>query len=96
MSVVLLVLSWAVQIYIWFFIARFFIDLVRSVNPSFSPKGLLVILLEIVMTLTDPPLKLVRKFIRPFRVGSLALDFSWTVVVLLLSMVQNLITGFTL
>ena len=49
----------------------------------------MLILLESVLTLTDPPLKLVRRFIKPFRVGSLALDFGWTVVILLLSALHN-------
>jgi YggT family protein len=94
MSVLAFALSAALQVYLWLFIARFFIDLVRSVNPNFRPRGLVLVLLEITMTLTDPPLKLVRKVIKPVRVGSIALDFGWTVVILAISILQNLVVRF--
>ena len=91
MTVLAFALGTALQVYLWLLIARFFIDLVRSVNPSFRPQGLILVLLEIIMTLTDPPLKLVRRFIKPVRVGSLALDFGWTLVVLAVTVLQNLV-----
>ena len=94
MPVLAFALGTALQIYLWLLIARFFIDLVRSVNPSFLPQGLVLVLLEIVMTLTDPPLKLVRRFIRPVRVGSLALDFGWTLVVLAVTVLQSLVSRY--
>lgn len=91
MTVLAFALGTALQVYLWLLIARFFIDLVRSVNPGFRPQGLILVLLEIIMTLTDPPLKLVRRFIKPVRVGSLALDFGWTLVVLAVTVLQNLV-----
>jgi YggT family protein len=94
MPVLAFALETALLVYLWLFIARFFIDLVRSFNPSFRPKGLVLVLLEIVMTLTDPPLKLVRRFIKPVRVGSIALDFGWTAVVLAITLLQGLIGRF--
>lgn len=39
-------------------------------------------LAEIVLTLTDPPIRLVRKVLPPFRLGAAALDFSWSIVML--------------
>jgi YggT family protein len=36
----------------------------------------------VIYTLTDPPLKFVRRFIKPVRIGQIALDFGWTVVML--------------
>ncbi|MFM6963076.1 MAG: YggT family protein [Micrococcales bacterium] len=91
MPIVALVLEWALQIYFWMLLARFFVDLIRSVNPSFRPRGITLALLEIVMTLTDPPIKLARRFIKPIRVGSLALDFAWTAVLLVVTILQGLV-----
>ena len=56
----------------------------------------MLILLESILTVTDPPLKLVRRFVRPFRVGSLALDFGWTVVILVLSLIHNVLVSASL
>lgn len=40
-------------------------------------------LLNFVFSVTDPPLKVVRRVIKPVRFGAVALDFAWTVVLLL-------------
>ena len=92
MSVVILALLWALQIYFWLLIARFIVDLVLSSNPVWRPKGIILVLVEITMTATDPPLKFVRKFIEPVRFGALALDFGWTLTLLAVTMLQNLLT----
>lgn len=84
-------LSWALQLYFWLLIARFVIDLTRGINPAFRPRGFILALLEIIMTLTDPPLKLVRRFIKPVRVGNVALDFGWTIVLFAVSILQSLV-----
>jgi YggT family protein len=91
--VILLVaaLQWALQIYFYLMIARLIADLVLSVNPSWKPRGLLLVIVEIVYTLTDPPLKLIRKFIKPVRFGAVALDFGWTIVVFAIGLLQSLL-----
>lgn len=91
MPIVVIVLEWLLQILFWLFIARFVLDLVISVNPRFRPRGVLLPLLEITMTITDVPLRAIRKVIRPVRIGSVQLDFSWTVVLLLISVLQSLV-----
>lgn len=92
MSVVILAVLWALQIYFWLLIARFIVDLVLSSNPVWRPKGIILVLVEITMTATDPPLKFVRKFIKPIRFGALALDFGWTLTLLAVTMLQNLLS----
>lgn len=91
MSLLVVALWWALQLYFWLLIARFIVDLVLSVNPTWRPRGLVLVITEIILTLTDPPLKLVRRFIKPIRVGGLALDFGWTLVLLVVTMLQNLL-----
>ncbi len=91
MSIVVVALWWALQLYFYLLIARFVVDLVLSVNPTWRPRGLILVATEIVMTLTDPPLKLVRRFIKPLRVGSISLDFGWTLLLLIVSLLQNLL-----
>lgn len=92
MTLLVVALWWALQLYFWLLIARFVIDLVLSVNQGWRPRGILMVLTEIVMTLTDPPLKLVRRYIKPMRFGSISLDFGWTVVLLAVSLLQNLLS----
>lgn len=91
MSVLVVALWWALQLYFYLLIARFVVDLVVSINPTWRPRGLVLVATEIVMTLTDPPLRLVRKVIKPVRVGSISLDFGWTLLLLLVSLLQNML-----
>lgn len=91
MTIVVAILQWALEVLLWCFIARFILDLVLSVNRQFSPRGLVLVLAEIVMTITDVPLRFLRRFIKPIRLGPVALDFSWTIAILLVSILQGLV-----
>ena len=86
------ILLWALNLYFYAFLIRFVLDLVRSINPQFRPRGVFLIGAEILLTITDPPLKFVRRFVPPIRLGSVAFDLSWTIVLLLLSVLTGLIS----
>jgi len=81
MGLIALVLYWLLQVYFFALIARFVVDLVISINRDWQPKGLGLIIVELVCTVTDPPLKLARKLLPPLRIGPIALDFGWTLVI---------------
>jgi YggT family protein len=72
---------------LWFFIAllwiRFVVDWVQVFARSWSPHGPLLVVLEIVYSVTDPPIKALRRVIPPLRIGSVALDLSFLIVLLL-------------
>jgi len=61
---------------------RFIIDLVRSVNRAWRPQGFLLVLVELVYTLTDPPVRFFRRLVPPLRIGPVALDFGFTLTML--------------
>ena len=61
---------------------RFIIDLVRGVNRSWRPQGFLLVLVELVYSLTDPPVRFFRKLVPPLRLGPVALDFGFTLTML--------------
>ncbi len=91
MGLIALVLYWLLQVYFFALVARFIIDLILSLNRGWRPTGILVIIVESVYTVTDPPLKLVRKIVPPLRLGSIQLDFGWTILVAAIFFVQNLV-----
>ena len=74
-----LILKLAIQIYIYVLWARFILDWVRVLNPRFRPRGVLLVLFELVFTLTDPPIKLFRRILPPIRLGQISLDLGWMV-----------------
>lgn len=62
--------------------ARFIFDLTQSVSRSYRPKGALLVLAEVTYTTTDPPIKSIRRILPPIRLGAVALDFGWSIVML--------------
>jgi YggT family protein len=79
-SVVSAVLGTALWVYTLILWARLIIETLRQFRPDWRPRRLGLVLAEITYTLTDPPLKLVRRFVKPVRLGGAAIDFSWTIV----------------
>jgi YggT family protein len=93
MSMLALIAYWALQIYFYSLIGRLILDLLISLRPGFRPKSLLLPVSEIIFTVTDPPLKFLRRFIKPVRFGSISLDFAWTLLVLVVILLRNLVLG---
>jgi len=88
-----LIAYWALQIYFYALIGRLILDLMISLRPGFRPKSLLLPVSEIIFTVTDPPLKFLRRFIKPVRFGAISLDFAWTLLVLVVILLRNLALG---
>lgn len=74
MGSVLYVLLW---IFLILLFARFVIDLVMAFSRSFRPTGATLVIFEIVFTITDPPMRFLRRFIPPLRLGGIAIDLSF-------------------
>lgn len=76
-----------VYLVLWLFLAlmfvRFIVDWVQVFARSWTPKGPVLVVLEIVYTITDPPIMFFRKFIPPLRLGSVALDLSFMIVLVI-------------
>lgn len=77
--VVLLVLKLAIQIYTYVLWGRLILEWVRVLNPRFRPRGVLLVLIELVYTLTDPPIKLIRRILPPINLGQVSIDLGWMV-----------------
>ena len=58
-------------------------------SRNFRPTGVLLVLFEVVFTVTDPPMRFLRRFIPPLRLGGIALDLSF----LLLFIVTQIAIG---
>ena len=91
MGLLALILWWVLEVYFYLLIGRLLVDMVTSVNPGFRPKGIVLVLFEIVLTLTDPPLKLIRRLIPPLRMGAIQLDFGWTLLVFAIFFLQSMV-----
>ncbi|MDN5901191.1 MAG: YggT family protein [Brachybacterium sp.] len=66
----------AVLIYLIVLIARLVLEWIQSYAREYRPTGLVLVLFEVVYTLTDPPVKGLRRLIPPLRIGAVSLDLS--------------------
>lgn len=82
MTIVGTVLSALLYIFLLFLIGRLILEVVQSFARSWRPTGVVLVIAEATYTVTDPPLKLLRRFIPPIRLGNVALDLSFTVLIL--------------
>jgi YggT family protein len=62
---------------------RFVVDWVQIFARSWEPRGPLLVALEVVYTITDPPILALRRIIPPLRLGGFALDVSFLLVLVL-------------
>jgi len=53
----------------------------------------LVVLFEVVYTLTDPPLRLLRRVIPPLRVGNIAFDLGFLLLFIAIVVVRGILAN---
>ncbi|GAA1778206.1 MULTISPECIES: YggT family protein [Streptomonospora] len=94
MSIVQSVIIVLLNVFMLVLIGRLVFELVQAFARSWRPSGFVLVLAETVYTVTDPPLRFLRRFIPPIRLGGVALDLSFTVlflfVVILLQIVSSI------
>lgn len=69
-----------------FFIAlliRLVFDWIQVFSRDWKPRGIVLVLAEAVYSVTDPPLRALRKVIPPLRLGAIQLDLAFTVLFLI-------------
>lgn len=74
---VVLFLFWLLLIF------RLVIEFIRSLSRDWHPRGALVVILELILSLTDPPVKLLRRLIPPLNLGMVRFDLSLMLLLLL-------------
>lgn len=73
--------------------ARFVLDLAQSFGRGWRPRGPVLVLAEVAYTVTDPPIRRVRKILPPVRLGSVALDFGWSIIMLAVIILMSVASG---
>ena len=64
-------------------IARVVVEFIRSFSRDWHPRGLTVVILEIILSVTDPPVNLMRRLIPQLTVGAVRFDLSIMVLLLM-------------
>ncbi len=80
MGILKVVLYYLLSIYLVVLVARMIIGWIQVFARSWRPTGVILVIAETVYTLTDPPLKFLRRYIPPLRLGTVAMDLSFMVL----------------
>lgn len=83
-----LILIWLLRVYLFVLLGRVLLSWVPLMAPQWTPRGPVLVLVEGIYFVTDPPIRLLRRHIKPVRLGGVSLDLA--VLVLFLA-VQGLI-----
>jgi YggT family protein len=85
------ILILVLNIFLGLMLVRLVVDWVQVFARSWSPKGPVLFLLEIVYTITDPPIMFIRRFVPPLRLGAVALDTSFLIVLVIVYLLRILV-----
>ncbi len=83
MALLFEVVGFALFLFWLLLIARIVVEFIRSFSRDWHPRGATVVILEVIMTVTDPPVNLLRRIIPQLTIGSVRIDFSIMVLLLL-------------
>ena len=74
------VLVYVLTIYLVVLVGRMIFSWVQVFARDWRPSGILLVIAEGIFTVTDPPLRFLRRFIPTLRLGMMALDLSFMVL----------------
>ena len=90
MEPVRLALYWVLFAFWLLLTARVVVELVRAFAREWRPAGGVAVALESIYTVTDPPVRLVRRLIPMVQIGGVGLDLSIMVLLLVVFIAMRL------
>ena len=82
-----------IQSVLWIFLLLLFARMILSWVPvlvrDWEPHGPVLVVAELVYSVTDPPLRALRKVLRPVRVGNVQLDLAFIGLYILVSILMR-------
>jgi YggT family protein len=85
------IIGTVVLLYLIALIGRLVLDWVQVFARDWRPRGPVLVAAEGIYTVTDPPLKALRRVLPPIRLGSIQLDLAFTVLFLLVFILWSML-----
>jgi YggT family protein len=82
------------QLFLLCLFLRLILDYVRMAAVSWRPRGIILIAADFVYAVTDKPLRFVRRFVKPLRIGGISIDLSMLILFIVISRVAPLLRSF--
>jgi YggT family protein len=89
MTIVGIVINGVLSIFLFILFARMILSWVPVLVRDWEPRGPMLVVAEVVYSITDPPLRALRKVLRPVRIGNMMLDLAFIALFLLVSLLMR-------
>jgi len=83
------IIGLVLEIFLFIMFGRMILSWVPVLVRDWQPRGPLLVLAEVVYSVTDPPLRALRKVLKPVRVGNMSLDLAFIGLFLLVSILMQ-------
>jgi YggT family protein len=87
---VLVALNWVLWAFFLVLVARFVLSLIMMFAPQWHPKGPVLLLFEVVYSITDPFLRPLRRILPPIGAGGIRIDLSMLMLFVLVSLAMSI------
>jgi YggT family protein len=84
------VFSTVVFLFFLTLIGRLVFDWVQVLSRDWRPKGAVLVVAELVYTVTDPPLRLLRRVIPSINLGGMRIDIAFLVLMVITSLLMTI------
>ena len=83
--------SFLIGIFLLLLFVRVVFDWVQVFARDWRPRGIALVVAEAVYTVTDPPLRALRRVIPPLNLGAIRLDMAFLVLVIICVILQSVL-----
>jgi len=87
-------LFYVVLVFFLLLLVRLVLDWVQFFARDWKPSGIALVIAEATYSVTDPPLKALRRILPPVGIGNVRLDLAFLVLVLGCSVLMSLLGQF--
>lgn len=91
MTAVRQILYFIVLIFFITLIGRLIIDWIQVFARDWRPRGVVLVMAEAIYSVTDPPLKALRRVLPPLTIGQVQIDLAFIVIFLITSLLLSLL-----
>jgi len=91
LDIVISALVFVLNLFLAVLICRLVLDWIQVLAREWRPRGPVLIFAEFIYSVTDPPLKFLRRLIPPLSLGGIRLDLAFLVLILAVSIAPSLL-----
>ena len=90
------VLYLALLLFVILLLVRLVFSWVQQFARDWKPEGLVLVIAEVTYTVTDPPLRTLRRLIPAFRIGAVAIDISFILLFIVCTLLMSFLWPYVL